>query len=85
MSHETNPEMACDYFRRLSVKRNPGAPCCEAGIFTVCGQVSGLSDAGPWGKMGSRGRLDPAAGGDNGRLRNEALLGWASAVTTTTG
>lgn len=61
-SHDTNPEMSCDFFQRCSVKRNLGSPCCEAGVFTVCGQEWGLSDAGPWGKMCACRRLDPLAG-----------------------
>lgn len=60
-SHDKNPEVSCDFFQRRSVKRNLGSPC-EAGVFTVCGQESGLSDAGPWGKMCACRRLDPRAG-----------------------
>ena len=73
-SHETNPEVSCDFFQRRSVKRNLGSPCWEAGVLTVCGQESGLSDAGPWGKMCACRRLDP-----------RALARWASAVKTATG
>lgn len=54
--------MICDFFDRHSVRRNPSPPCCKAGVFTICVQVSGLSDVEPWGGMGAHGRLDLGTG-----------------------
>lgn len=64
--------MACDFFHGSSIKRNPGFPCCDAGIVTVCPGVRPI-DSGPWGEMGACWRLDPVTEADNEELRNKAL------------